>query len=371
MRVLLDYYGIDNSHVFGGLNIRSNSAKMFTITFQCLGSYFGGMIFLENIHGTANLAFQFPSNMEQTGLIYFNDIQCNLELRGNKTNLTTNDGCLLKRTGSSLMINDGIMCKNCSYVDIQAFRIASNSNESYSGISFYNTTGYIAYNDIYNFRQSIWLNYASVCHSYCNIGTNRQYGINCITSKVVVEGDYPRATENGDEKDWNVYTSWAGDSEWVGSYQGTWSIQAAPPVTSKVVTSSFSPSGYQSTRGYSENIFYQSSWGSSYGDWVGYVYFGADVRDFLNGATGINMQIYVQRKSSSHGMSSGAKVRISGTEVGTLDLGQGAWFVVPQNVVNGLMDGSINYIMFDGKGTDHYIQFEQNATLWIQCTKTI
>lgn len=378
MQELCDRLGIDNRYVNGGFNIKSGIPLMYSITFHAVGSSLDEGIFIENIGGTATLKFDFPKNMIQTGLMYFNNIQLPLELEGNRTQTvdsTVNDGCLLKRTGSTAMIQDGIMFKHCSAVLVQGFRVTSNQDDNYSGISFYYTHGAVKWCDIYKFRQSLWAGHESTMYSFNNIGFSREFGIHVLSSVCYYEGANPRQTTSYGDTGLDLYRDanesggfWKlGDAYPYGSNQGS----SSSSTTTKTVTSTFSPTYYQSVRSYTEAILYQSSWNSSYGDWEGQIFFGSGLYAFLQGASNINAQVYLQRKNTSHGQYSNAKVRINGTEVGTLSLGEGKWFVIPQSVINSIKSGSIDHISLDGKGADHYIQFEKNASIWVQCTKTV
>lgn len=378
MQELCTRLGIDSRYVNGGFNIKSGIPLMYSITFHAVGSSLDEGIFLENIGGTATLKFDFPKSMVQTGLMYFNNIQLPLELEGNRTHTVddyVNDGCLLKRTGNTALIQDGIMFKHCSAVLVQGFRVTSNQDDSYSGISFYYTHGAVKWCDVYKFRQCLWVGHESTMYSFNNIGFSREFGIHVVGSVCYYEGANPRQTASYGNAGLDLYRDandsggfWKlGDAYSFGSNQGS----SSSSTTTKTVTSSFSPTYYQSVRSYTEAVLNQSSWGSSYGDWEGQIFFGSGLYGFLQGASNINAQVYLQRKNTQHGQYSGAKVRINGTEVGTLSLGEGKWFVIPQSVINSIKSGSIDHISLDGKGKDHYIQFEKNASIWVQCTKTV
>lgn len=379
MKSLCNRMGIDNSYVNGDFDVKSIKPYMHSIVFHAVGTELNEDLFMENICGTAKIRFDFPKNMTHSGLMYFNNIQLPLILEGNRTktiNESVNDGCLLKRAVySGHDYSDGIMCTHCSNVLIEGFRIASSQNDRYAGVSFYWSHGTVKWCDVYQFREAFWLEGGSSMFSLNNIGFSKWYGVHVDGSICYVTGAYPRQnTSYGDESlDLHRYDS-EGGGYWklgntypYGSNQGSGSVSTS----NKTVTSTFSPTKYQSVRSYTDSILYQSSWYSSYGDWEGQIYFGNSLYNFLQGASNINAQVYLQRKNTQHGQYSGAKVRINGYEVGTLNLGEGKWFVIPQSVINSIKSGSIDHISLDGKGADHYIQFEKNASIWVQCTKTV
>lgn len=379
MKTLCNMMGIDNSYVTGDFDIKSGNPYMYSIVFHAVGTELNEGIFLENICGAGNIKFDFPKNMTQSGLMYFNNIQLPLELEGHRTHVVNNDindGCLLKRAvyvGNTF--SDGIMCTHCSNVMIQGFRIASSQRDRYAGVSFYYSHGAVKWCDVDQFREAFWLEGASTMYSLNNLGFSKDYGIHVDGSICYVTGAYPRQNGNygNDGLDLHSQETLGGGYHKFGNCYPFGSNQGgnSTSTVNKTVTSTFSPTMYQSVRSYTEAILYQSSWGSQYGDWVGQIYFGSGLYNFLQGASNISAQIYLQRRNTQHGQYSGAKVRINGTEVGTLSLGEGKWFNVPIGILNSIKDGSANHISLDGKGKDHYIQFEKNVSIRVQCTKTV
>ena len=116
----------------------------------------------------------------------------------------------------------------------------------------------------------------------------------------------------------------------------------------------------------------QASWGSDsgFGNYRGNIFFGNDLNRWLDKASGISAQIYLQRQSSKHG-NTNAKIKIEGTDVGTLALGEGKWFNVPSNVITGLKEGTLVSIELNGTGNDYYCRFEKNVILKVTGTKEI
>ena len=211
--------------------------------------------------------------------------------------------------------------------------------------------------------------------NYCR-GTSGFSGVAVYDSFVIYNGYVPAGNSTHDVNH-DIYMfdcsaklkGTASDANTVPQY----SVQAPAPITSQVVTSSFSATYYQSVRQYTITDLYQAAWDGSggYGEYVGEIYFGDALKNWLSGATGISAQIYLQRQSSQHGYYSGAKVKINGTDVGSLALGEGKWFNVPSNVCAGLQDGSINHVSLNGTGNAYYCKFEKNVTIKVTATKRI
>ena len=360
--------GIDSTYIRGGFNITGSGGWL---NLYGVGTYLDEDIKLQNIYTTAPIKIELPANMVQTGTFELANIYGQITITGKRSDKNSNDGCLIKRNGAK----NGISIRNCSCVTIQKLRF-SNTAKNGSGIVIdVGSTVYVSTCDFYQFFYGIEVGrYSTLFVDYCR-GTSDFSGIAVTNSLVVYNGSIPSGNPNNNI-DHNIYMyncsaklkGTASDS----ATKPTGTVQSATPVTSKVVTSCFSAISYQSTRQYSVTDLYQASWGKSsgFGNYRGNIFFSNSLKNWLSKASGISAQIYLQRQSSKHG-NTNAKIKIEGTDVGTLALGEGKWFNVPSNVITGLKNGSLVSIELNGTGNDYYCRFEKNVILKVTATKEV
>ena len=128
------------------------------------------------------------------------------------------------------------------------------------------------------------------------------------------------------------------------------------------------------------------------GYWAGYYYYKgnfrftsarlSELKSVLNNSTVKSVQIYVQRTSRTHGVATGANLKlyacdstgahadvlVNGTD--TLTRGAGVWTTLPANVVNGLKNGTYDHFKAYHPSTakEYYIVFDLNAQLKVTYT---
>ena len=360
--------GINTTHIHGDFNIRGNG----WIYFYGVGTSLDEDIVLQNIYTTAAINIMLPSGMTQTGSFRLINLHGQVTVNGGRSNIDSNDGCMIKRNGQ----HDGIYIRNCSCVNIEKLRFSNSSKDAAAVSIDIGSQVHVSICDFYQFYWGIFIKgYSTLFVNYCR-GTSGFSGIVVYDSFVIYNGYVPAGNSTHDvNHDIFMFDcsaklkGTASDANTVPQY----SVQAPAPITSQVVTSSFSATYYQSVRQYTITDLYQAAWDGSggYGEYVGEIYFGDALKNWLSGATGISAQIYLQRQSSQHGYYSGAKVKINGTDVGSLALGEGKWFNVPSNVCAGLQDGSINHVSLNGTGNAYYCKFEKNVTIKVTATKRI
>ena len=359
--------GIDSTYIHGGFNITGNG----DLNFYGVGNYLDEEIKLKNIYTTVPIKIKLPAEMVQTGTFDLNNIYGQVTISGKRSSKDSNDGAIIKRNGGK----EGIYVKNCSCVAIQDLRF---SNTAKNGSGIYVTGGSTVFVSICDFCQFFYgievFSNSTVFVDYCR-GTSDFYGMAVYNSLVVYNGSVPSSNRYNDI-DHNIYmygcsaklkgTASDANTKPIGT------LQTVVPVASKAVTSSFSALAYKSYRQYSITDLYQASWGgdSGFGNYRGNIFFGADLNRWLKKATGLSAQIYLQRQSSKHG-NTNAKIKIEGTDVGTLALGEGKWFNVPSNVITGLKEGTLVSIELNGTGNDYFCKFEKNVILKVTGTKEI
>ena len=359
--------GIDSTYIHGGFNITGIGG----LYFYGVGNYLDEEIKLKNIYTTVPIKIKLPAEMVQTGTFDLANIYGQVTITGKRSSKDSNDGAIIKRNGGG----EGIYVKNCSCVAIQDLRF---SNTAKNGSGIYVAGGSTVYVSICDFCQFFYgievYGYSTIFVDYCR-GTSGFSGMAVYNSLVVYNGSVPAGNSTNDI-DHNIYmygcsaklkgTASDANTKPVGT------LQTAVPVASKVVTSSFSALAYKSYRQYSVTDLCQASWGSDsgFGNYRGNIFFGNDLNRWLDKASGISAQIYLQRQSSKHG-NTNAKIKIEGTDVGTLALGEGKWFTVPSNVITGLKNGSLVSIELNGTGNDYYCRFEKNVILKVTGTKEI
>lgn len=359
--------GIDSTYVHGGFNITGSE----WLHLYGVGSYLDEDIKLQNIYTTAPITIELPAEMTQTGNFELANIYGQITISGKRSSNDANDGAIIKRSSP----NNGISIQNCSCVTIQKLRF-SNTTKNGSGINIdVGSTVYVTFCDFCQFFYGIKVGgYSTVFVDYCR-GTSGFSGMTVYNSLVVYNGSVPAGNKN-QGIDYNIYMyNCSAKLKGTASDANTKpqdTLQTAVPVTSKAVTSCFSALAYQSTRQYSVTDLCQASWGGSggFGDYRGNIFFGNSLKNWLSKASGISAQIYLQRQSSKHG-NTNAKIKIEGTDVGTLALGEGKWFNVPSSVITGLKNGSLVSIELNGTGNDYYCRFEKNVILKVTGTKDI
>lgn len=358
MQRLLSIAGLDPALVKGNFSLISNDDVNYWVDLQCHGSNLEDDIVLTNIDGDVAIYLTFDSTVTMTGRIWLSNINSMIVFNGNRT-WDVNNGMLIKRNDNDF----GIVLNACRYVEILNLRLNSTGTTvGYSAIYLSRGSTVYCYGvDICNFNVGFEVKAGSRIHTSWVLGSGQNYSMTVRQSTAHSSGSY--LTTSGQYTDGGIYHDADGLTR-----RGT--MQGGLISTTKTVTATFGGSSYRSDRSYSVNELIQSSWGSSYGDYVGRVWFSG-AREWLKDATNITAQIYLQRTSSGHGYNSGAKVKICGYDVGTLDLGQGKWFTIPNAVVEQLKSGALDHIYLDGKGGSYYIKFEKNAKLWFQATKTV
>ena len=359
--------GIDSTYVHGNFNITGSG----WLHLYGVGSYLDEDIKLQNIYTTAPITIELPAEMIQTGNFELANIYGQLLISGKRSGSDANNGAIIKRSSP----NNGMSIRNCSCVTVQKLRFSNTTNNG-SGINIdIGSTVYITFCDFCNFFNGIKVGgYSTVFVEHCR-GTSSFSGMAVYNSLVIYNGSVPAGNANNDI-DHNIYmyncSAKIKGTASVNNTKPQYTLQEAVPVASRAVTRCFSALAYQSTRQYSITDLCQASWGGSggFGDYRGNIFFGNPLKNWLSKASRISAQIYLQRQSSKHG-NTNAKIKIEGTDVGTLALGEGKWFTVPSNVIAGLKDGSLVSIELNGTGNDYYCRFEKNVILKVTATKDI
>ena len=359
--------GIDSTYVHGGFNIIGSG----WLHLYGVGNYLDEDIKLQNIYTTAPITIELPAEMIQTGNFELVNIYGQILISGKRSGSDANDGAIIKRSSP----NNGMSIRNCSCATIQKLRFSNTTNNGYGINIDVGSTVYITFCDFCNFFNGIKVGgYSTVFVEHCR-GTSSFSGMAVYNSLVIYNGSVPAGNASNDI-DHNIYmyncSAKIKGTASVNNTKPQYTLQEAVPVASKAVTSCFSALAYQSTRQYSVTDLCQASWGGSggFGDYRGNIFFGNPLKNWLSKASRISAQIYLQRQSSKHG-NTNAKIKIEGTDVGTLALGEGKWFTVPSNVIAGLKDGSLVSIELNGTGNDYYCRFEKNVILKVTGTKDI
>ncbi len=365
MSTLCEHLGVDTTHVRGNMMIKGDGK----ITIHAVGTSIDEEFHLENMYGTANLTIDFAKSIVQTGSMEFLNIHTPLRIQGNRSGYSANDGCLIKRNGDTC----GIYIKHCTKVELGYMRF-SNSQKLNSGVEITDGSNvFIDRCDFLGYTQGIYCNKQSKCYIEQCSGTSGSRGCYVNNAEIIYNAYIPAGNSKHDIPN-NIWMANCSVRQ-AGTYpthSPMYSVQAAPPITSQVITNSFGANAYRSDRSYSISDLYQASWDGSggYGDYVGKVWFN-ELRGWLSNASNYSAQIYLQRQSGGHGYSSGARVRIYGSEVGSLNLGEGKWFNVPVSLLTAIKNGSIDHVPLNGTGNDHYIKFEKNAVIRVTATKTV
>ena len=345
---------VDNTHVYGDIILKDYSS----ITLWCHGTVLNENIILRNIYGAGYFVFKFDSTVTVNGYIRFYNILSMIVLNGSRSNRDVNDGALIKSTSG----NDAIQAINCKYIEIDYLRIYSGGSNN--GCScYYTTLLHLSNVDLYAGDNCIYASGSSINIDQCR-GTGSTYGTLLSHSTAVLNGYVPSAKNSMIVK--------SGCSNYVqhATATGAYSLQAAPPITTQTVTQSYSATAYKCIANYTINgEIRQGSWNGATSDWVGHINFGSAASTFLNGGTNTTGSIYLQRRNTQHGYFSSVPVIIEGTNVGTLNIGEGKWFTLPAAAINKIKSGAD--VLLTGKGNSQYIKFESNSSIKLTTTKKV
>ena len=299
------------------------------------------------------------------GEMRLHGIQCRFLIRGDKTNIETNDGAIMEATNG----NSSLLIYHCSAVSIHSMRFRSSSTGS--GASFqalHGSSVSMSDCDIYQYYAGFVCDETSRVRTWAVCGSGMTFGASIRGGLLIRGGTYPAVSTQ-----FTVGGVYHDSANFPVSTAP--SIQVAPPApTTQTVTTTFAPSNYYSVRPtYTEQgVLNQSDWNGNYGNWVGHITFGSNVQTWLSNCTGYSAQVYLQRQSSSHGIYTNSTVHLQGYgDLGTLSLGEGKWFTIPTSFVDQFKNGSRTELVFDGTGNSSYIKFNTNAQLKITGTKPV
>ena len=357
-------HNVDTTHIHGNLMLEGD----YDIGFYCHGSTHDEDIYLENIYGTGQLIFGYVRDLTVSGSFVMRNIQCKVRLFGNKGGVDINEGCTIKRNGAQ----DGFYFRHCSKVEVEGFRFNNTSNTSNSGVAAVDGSNVLVKNcDIYNFRYGCYVDRQSTMWIWETRGTSGFCGTMIPnTGLVIYRGKIPAGHSTNDVAH-NIFIS--GNGYRMSDYSGSapaYSLQGKAPVTSKTVSQSYSAASYACYANYSiTGEIRQGSWNGATSDWVGHVNFGTAGQAFLAGGSNSSGKIYLQRRNTSHGYNSAVPVIINGSNVGSLNRGEGKWFTLPASAITQIANGQD--VLLNGKGNAQYIKFESNSVVTLTTTKSV
>ena len=357
-------HNVDTTHIHGNFMLEGD----YDIGFYCHGSTHDEDIYLENIYGTGQLVFGYVIDLTISGSFVMRNIQCKVRLFGNKGGVDINEGCIIKRNGAQ----DGFYFRHCSKVEVDGFRFNNTSNTSNSGVAAVDGSNVMVRNcDIYNFKYGCYVDRQSTMWIWDVRGTSGFCGTMIPTTGLVIyRGKIPAGHSNNDVPH-NIYIQ--GNGYRMADFSGSapaYSLQGEAPVTSKTVSQSFSAASYACYANYSiTGEIRQGSWNGNTSDWVGHVNFGTAGQSFLAGGSNSSGKIYLQRRNTSHGYNSAVPVIINGSNVGSLNIGEGKWFTLPASAITQIANGQD--VLLNGRGNAQYIKFESNSVVTLTTTKSV
>ena len=356
-------HNVDTTHIHGNFMLEGD----YDIGFYCHGSTHDEDIYLENIYGTGQLIFGYVKGLTISGSFVMRNIQCKVRLFGNRSGADSNDGCIIKRIGA----RDGFYFRHCSKVEVDGFRFNNNSNTSNSGVAAVDGSNVLVKNcDIYNFKWGCYVDRQSTMWVWDTRGTSGFCGTMIpSTGLVIYRGKIPAGHSNNDVAH-NIFIQGNGYRMSDSGATPAYSLQGKAPVTSKTVSQSYSAASYACYANYSiTGEIRQGSWNGATSDWVGHVNFGAVGQTFLAGGSNSSGKIYLQRRNTSHGYNSAVPVIINGSNVGSLNRGEGKWFTLPASAITQIANGQD--VLLNGRGNAQYIKFESNSIVTLTTTKSV
>ena len=357
-------HNVDTTHIHGNFMLEGD----YDVGFYCHGSTHDEDIYLENIYGTGQLIFGYVRDLTISGTFVMRNIQCKVRLFGNKGGIDINEGCIIKRIGA----HDGFYFRHCSKVEVDGFRFNNTSNTSNSGVAAVDGSNVLVRNcDIYNFKYGCYVDRQSTMWVWDTRGTSGFCGTMIpSTGLVIYRGKIPAGHSTNDVAH-NIYIQ--GNGYRMSDYSGSapaYSLQGKAPVTSKTVSQSYSAASYACYANYSiMGEIRQGSWNGNTSNWVGHVNFGTAGQAFLAGGSNSSGKIYLQRRNTSHGYNSAVPVIINGSNVGSLNRGEGKWFTLPASAITQIANGQD--VLLNGTGNAQYIKFESNSVVTLTTTKSV
>ena len=373
MAVLCDMLGIDNTHITGGFTVTSATPVINTIKFIAVGTNLYSGIYLQNISGAVNIEIEFPKDMALRGTYVFRCISSPIWIRGNKANITTNDGAIVKRVYDSNAgsFNSGMIFYNCSAAELTSMRFFCADNTHQAGIEVWYSNIYIGNTDIKGWAHGIYIIQESTVYSHNNCGVSGTSGIKVNNGIISVSGAVPKTSRISSDnyRDHMIIqnASMVGTGSQAPNSKGT--IQGSYSNASRSFNLKGVPLWYESIRGnYKIKDLYQGSADNSETDkYVGRIYLPSTFQDAMISASGISMAIYLERNGNIHGDES-ADVYIDGYSVGSLKRGEGKWFNLPDTTITAIRSGSRSYIELNGTS---YIMFIRYVQISLSATKTV
>lgn len=336
-----------------------------------------------DVRGAGTIRINLAPTVVWNGMFNFTNDEITIFIEGNRTGINSNDGAMINP--SNVPDGVGVWVNKCKLVWVNGIRSVVTRKPStwpnFLGITG-GSTAILANSDISNYQSPISVDMVSRAYmDNCRGSNNDLAGISYSGSYLGVNGQIPA---NG-----SFAENYGGLVVKTNTVQTTSCNPAlAPTFVDVTQTHTFSTISYRSIRSDWDNpgLFAQSGW-SPYAPWTGYAYF-SNIKSWTDGRkTGATLkgQIFLQRKSTSHGVSGPVAINLYGIRNSDGALisygspcslsrggsGGSGWFPV-DSLVTDIASGYIKEtVVIKGSGNSQYAILENNCQLYISTTFSV
>ena len=351
------------------------------------GSYYEE-VYIMGFIGSGQIVINLNSNAKVYGKWFIYDNTMMVFIKGNRTNMSTNDGAelfLIEEGYYGLFTVRNCHCKIEGIRSLNKCRPDSDGNK-YGGafVTLESAKVVVGNCDISRYYHGM-LTYNTSIGNLTNCLGHVYYGAVARYGSYVGIANYPSEIE----------TSWedtGGTLKTTGIpyvsiydylYEGGSTTPTTPTTTPTVFNQSFVvtnlrtvPEGSGSSTSGKSDCIGQGKWGS-YKPHRGYGDISSSLATFCSGATNISMTITMTRLSTSHGYSGSVPAPIFVYSGGTWDSattfarGDTNTITLPSAIVEEIASGSMSSIqLWAGSSTEDY-SFYNNVSINVTCTKSV
>lgn len=336
-----------------------------------------------DVRGAGTIRINLAPTVVWNGMFNLTNDEITIFIEGNRTGINSNDGAMINP--SNVPDGVGVWVNKCKLVWVNGIRSIVTRKPS-TWPNFLGITGgsnaILTNSDISNYQSPISVDMVSRAYmDNCRGSNNDLAGIAYSGSYLGVNGQIPA---NG-----SFAENFGGLVVKTNTVQTTSCNPALAPTFVDVTQNhTFSTISYRSIRSDWDNpgLFAQSGW-SPYAPWTGYAYF-SNIKSWTDGRkTGATLkgQIYLQRKSTSHGVNGPVAINLYGirNSDGALisygspcslsrgGIGGSGWFPV-DSLVTDIASGYIKEtVVIKGSGNSQYAILENNCQLYISTTFSV
>lgn len=347
---------------------------------EVAGGSYSQYCIIWDVRGAGTIRINLAPTVVWNGMFNFTNNEVTILIKGNRTGINSNDGAMINPSDVSGGV--GVWANKCKLVWVDGIRSVLTRKPN-TWPNFFGVTGatnaIFTNSDISNYQSPISVDMVSRAYmDNCRGSNNDIVGIAYSGSYLGVNGQMPA---NG-----SFAENYGGLVVQTNTVQTTSCNPAlAPTFVDATQTQTFSAISYRSIRSDWDNpgLFAQSGW-SPYAPWTGYAYF-SNIKSWTDGRKSgatVSGQIFLQRKSTSHGVSGPVVINLYGIRNSdgalisygspcSLSRGSSGWFSA-NSLATDIASGYIREtVVIKGSGDSQYAILENNCQLYISTTFSV